>query len=59
MSDHIRYFDTAFLNMEDKDISGYTTPGYYFTDEAEFLHGPFDTEKAASIALNVYCEENL
>ncbi|MHA2068735.1 MAG: hypothetical protein ACXABY_30595 [Candidatus Thorarchaeota archaeon] len=59
MSDekHIHYITEGNSDLDKH--SGYTTPGWYFSDEGEYLHGPFDTQQVAVTALGVYCAENL
>lgn len=40
-------------------LCGYTSAGWYFWDEVYYCYGPYETEEAAKIALDKYCEDLL
>jgi hypothetical protein len=40
----------------DAHLAGYTTPGWYFWDEACQCTGPYETEEQAEKALTKYIE---
>jgi hypothetical protein len=51
--DHVQYIAEAF---KDSDLAGWTTPGWYFWDEASGCHGPYDNEQEARTELAEYCK---
>ena len=52
-SDPIMFMESG--NDEDR-LYGYSTPGWYHTDEAwAYVYGPFETRIAAEEAMKEYC----
>jgi len=53
---NVRHIDIGTANP---GVNGYTEPGWYFSDEVESLHGPFDNEAIARTTLIRYVEDEL
>lgn len=52
--DPVQYLGEPF---EESDISGYSTPGWYFWEETwAHCQGPFESQEAATKALGKYAE---
>jgi hypothetical protein len=50
---HVHFIDEPWKDAVDL---GYTSPGWYFSDEVASLHGPFQTEFEAMSELQKYIE---
>ena len=53
-------FPTIFCKTEEWLLDGEVyLPGWYFWDEAYYLHGPFDTHEETKQLLADYCKNEL
>lgn len=59
---HIYFYSEQAIKENKKydlyfNSSGLSTSGYYFEDEAYFLHGPYETKDQAEKALGKYASD--
>lgn len=54
---HVQWLDECVVIIEDAELCGYTTAGWYFWDETQaYCHGPFSTQEKAKAKLKEYAE---